>query len=293
MAREHFNDLLWFLAVAEERSFTHAAAKLGITQSTLSHTIKRLETRLGLRLLTRTTRSVALTEAGERLQGAFPAYHGNRGEISALTACETNRPDPSGSPCPITRCRHWSGRSCGRSSRTIRTSGSNSAVTMACATSSKTGSTPGCGSAKASRNMIAVRIGPDWRAGRRIAGLSRGQGEPQHPKDLVEHNCINMRQATGGALCLGIRERRAGAARSGRGPADVQHFLRDDRRGACTASASPTCQRTSSRRRSRGRTRPHPQDSSPLRRILHLLPSRRQNLPAFKVIVDALRCSAT
>ncbi len=64
MAREDFNDLLWFLALAEDRSFTKAAAKLGITQSTLSHTIKRLETRLGLRLLTRTTRSVSLTEAG-------------------------------------------------------------------------------------------------------------------------------------------------------------------------------------------------------------------------------------
>ncbi|TIX45586.1 MAG: LysR family transcriptional regulator, partial [Mesorhizobium sp.] len=59
MAKEDFKDLLWFLAVAEEKSFTRAAAKLGITQSTLSHTIKRLETRMGIRLLTRTTRSVA------------------------------------------------------------------------------------------------------------------------------------------------------------------------------------------------------------------------------------------
>ena len=65
--RENFNDLLWFLAVAEERSFTKAAAKIGITQSTLSHTIRKLEARMGLRLLARTTRSVATTEAGERL----------------------------------------------------------------------------------------------------------------------------------------------------------------------------------------------------------------------------------
>ncbi|MDZ4393406.1 LysR family transcriptional regulator [Cypionkella sp.] len=68
MAREQFNDLLWFLAVAEERSFTRAAARLGISQSTLSHTIKRLETRMGVLLLNRTTRNVAPTEAGERLQ---------------------------------------------------------------------------------------------------------------------------------------------------------------------------------------------------------------------------------
>ena len=68
MKREDLNDLLWFLAVANERSFTKAAAKLGTSQSTLSHTIKQLEARIGLRLLTRTTRSVAPTEAGEHLR---------------------------------------------------------------------------------------------------------------------------------------------------------------------------------------------------------------------------------
>src|SRR5207237_635291 len=67
MQREHFNDLIAFLAVARERSFTRAAAKLGVSQSALSHTISGLEARLGLRLLTRTTRSVSPTEAGERL----------------------------------------------------------------------------------------------------------------------------------------------------------------------------------------------------------------------------------
>ena len=63
----NFNDLLAFLAVAKERSFTRAAAQLGVSQSALSHTIRGLEERLGLRLLTRTTRSVSPTEAGERL----------------------------------------------------------------------------------------------------------------------------------------------------------------------------------------------------------------------------------
>src|ERR687884_880199 len=67
MPRENVNDLLAFLAVAKERSFTRAAAQLGVSQSALSHTIRGLEERLGLRLLTRTTRSVAPTEAGERL----------------------------------------------------------------------------------------------------------------------------------------------------------------------------------------------------------------------------------
>jgi len=67
MLRENANDLLAFLAVARERSFTKAAAKLGVSQSALSHTIRALEARLGLRLLTRTTRSVSPTEAGQHL----------------------------------------------------------------------------------------------------------------------------------------------------------------------------------------------------------------------------------
>src|SRR3954451_7943721 len=67
MHRGHLNDLLAFLAVGQERSFTRAAAKLGISQSALSQTIRQPEERLGLRLLTRTTRSVSPTEAGERL----------------------------------------------------------------------------------------------------------------------------------------------------------------------------------------------------------------------------------
>jgi len=67
MRRGNLNDLLAFVAVARERSFTKAAAKLGVSQSALSHTIRGLEARLGLRLLSRTTRSVSPTEAGERL----------------------------------------------------------------------------------------------------------------------------------------------------------------------------------------------------------------------------------
>jgi DNA-binding transcriptional LysR family regulator len=67
MQRKNFNDLLAFLALARERTFARAAAKLGVSQSALSHTINGLEARLGLRLLTRTTRSVPPTEAGERL----------------------------------------------------------------------------------------------------------------------------------------------------------------------------------------------------------------------------------
>src|ERR1700686_4227841 len=86
MPRENFNDILAFLAVAKERSFTRAAAKLGVSQSALSHTIRGLEERLGLRLLTRTTRSVAPTEAGERLLlNLGPRFEEIDAELAALS----------------------------------------------------------------------------------------------------------------------------------------------------------------------------------------------------------------
>src|SRR6478609_1419096 len=87
MKRDELGDLSAFLAVAEDRSFTRAAARLGTSQSALSHTVKRLEARLGLRLLTRTTRSVAPTEAGERLMETLrPAFDDIDARLSALTA---------------------------------------------------------------------------------------------------------------------------------------------------------------------------------------------------------------
>src|ERR1700761_401297 len=94
MRRDELGDLAAFLAVAEEKSFTRAAAKLGTSQSALSHTVRRLEARLGLRLLTRTTRTVAPTEAGERLiETLRPAFD----EIDAkLAALNELRDKPAG-----------------------------------------------------------------------------------------------------------------------------------------------------------------------------------------------------
>src|SRR4051812_30260993 len=86
MARDNINDILVFFAVARERSFTRAAAKLGMTQSALSHIIRALETRLGVRLLTRTTRSVSPTEAGERLLlNVAPRLEEIEAEIAAIS----------------------------------------------------------------------------------------------------------------------------------------------------------------------------------------------------------------
>ncbi len=87
MARQNVNDLLAFLAVARERSFTKAAARFEVSQSALSHTIRQLEARLGVRLLTRTTRAVAPTEAGERLlERIGPHFDQIEVEIDALNA---------------------------------------------------------------------------------------------------------------------------------------------------------------------------------------------------------------
>src|ERR671937_3064350 len=86
MRRGSLDDLLALVAVARERSFTRAAAKLGVSQSALSHTIRELEARLGVRLLTRTTRSVSPTEAGERLlQNIGPRFDEIEAEIAALS----------------------------------------------------------------------------------------------------------------------------------------------------------------------------------------------------------------
>lgn len=86
MARDNLNDILVFFEVARERSFTRAAAKLGMTQSALSHIIRSLETRLGVRLLTRTTRSVSPTDAGERLlQNVAPRLEEIEAEIAAVS----------------------------------------------------------------------------------------------------------------------------------------------------------------------------------------------------------------
>src|SRR3982751_3853049 len=84
--RENINDLIAFVAVARERSFTRAAAKLGVSQSALSHTIRGLEARLGVRLLTRTTRSVSPTQAGERLLSTLgPRFEEIEAELAAVS----------------------------------------------------------------------------------------------------------------------------------------------------------------------------------------------------------------
>ena len=201
--RENFNDLLWFLVVAEERSFTKAAAKIGITQSTLSHTIKRLETRMGLRLLARTTRSVSTTEAGERLrQSLAPRIAEIETDIAALTAY---RDKPSGT-VRITLSDHALDYLVWPKLRSVlanypdiklefsRDNGFRNIVEDGFDAGVRLGET-------VEKDMIAVRIGPDWRlVAVGMPGYFAERGIPQTPQDLVQHMCIGLRLTTAGGL---------------------------------------------------------------------------------------------
>lgn len=203
MARDEFSELKAFIAVAKDGSFTKAAAKLGVSTSALSHTIRGLEERLGLRLLTRTTRSVSTTEAGERLYRSVATHFDQiRTEIEALSEL---RDKPSG---------------------TIRISSAIHAMEMILRpklakflaefpdinveVSVNDGFIDIVGEhfdagvrlgESISKDMIAVRIGPDWRFV--VVGTPdyfARRSPPEHPGELTNHQCINLRMASAGGL---------------------------------------------------------------------------------------------
>nr|WP_295884310.1 LysR family transcriptional regulator [uncultured Devosia sp.] len=203
MKRRELNDLLWFIAVAEQRSFTKAAAKLGTSQSTLSATIKLLEQRLGLRLLTRTTRSVSPTEAGEKLLASMaPRIAEIEHDLASLMSL---REKPSGL-VRITISDHaynWLVRpklgpltmeypdlrlefSIDNGLRNIVEERFDAGVRLG---------------ESLEKDMVAVRISPDWRL---VAVASPAylamHGTPSSPQDLVHHNCMNHRQGRSGGL---------------------------------------------------------------------------------------------
>ena len=203
MPRENVNDLLAFLAVAKERSFTKAAAKLGVSQSALSHTIRGLEERLGLRLLTRTTRSVATTAAGERLLlSVGPRF----GEIDAeLAALSELREKPAGA-IRITSGEHPAGAILWPALAKLLPDYPDIKVeiiidyglTDIVAERYDAGVRLG---EQVAKDMIAVRIGPDLRMA--VVGAPSyfaKRPRPRTPQDLAGHNCINLRLPTYGGL---------------------------------------------------------------------------------------------
>lgn len=203
MERTDFNQLTWFQAVAEERSFTKAAARLGVAQSTLSHAIKQLEARMGIRLLTRTTRNVATTVAGERLlQTIAPRMTEIEEEIAALTAF---RDKPSGS-IRLTLSDHALQTVVWPKLKPVLAAYPDISVELLLDSSFRNIVEEGYDAGvrlgeSVEKDMIAVRIGPDWRL---IAVASpdylAAHGRPQHPQDLVRHRCINTRQESAGGL---------------------------------------------------------------------------------------------
>jgi len=196
---DSLDSLAAFAAVARERSFTKAAAKLGISQSALSQTIRQLEARLGVRLLTRTTRSVAPTEGGERLLNVVaPRFE----EIeSVLASLRELRQKPAGTvritatefaidtlllPKLVPVMRHNPEVKI----EFIVDYGLSNIVADRFDAGVRSGE-------QVAKDMIAVRIGPDMRMA--VVGSPayfKGRSEPMKPQDLVAHNCINLRLPT-------------------------------------------------------------------------------------------------
>lgn len=203
MRREELVDLNAFLTVAEEQSFTRAAAKLGTSQSSLSHTIRRLEAKLGVRLLTRTTRSVAPTEAGERLLGTLrPALDSIGAELASLSEL---RDKPAGT-IRITTSEHAAHTVLWPTLERLLPNYPDVHVELSIDSSltdivtERFDAGVRLGEALA-KDMIAVRIGPDLRMV--VVGSPAYFARrpiPRTPHDLAEHQCINLRFLSGGGL---------------------------------------------------------------------------------------------
>ncbi|TAL66227.1 MAG: LysR family transcriptional regulator [Burkholderiaceae bacterium] len=203
MASENLNDLQAFVVVARAQSFTRAAAQLGVSRSALSHSMRALEGRLGVRLLTRTTRSVSVTEAGGRLlQTLAPRLDDIDAELAALTSL---RDKPAGT-LRISAHDHaivtvlWPKLlPLLRAYPDIRLEfGIDYAMTNIVAERFDAGIRSGD---RLDKDMIAVRISPDLRMAV-AASPAYLQGKPalQTPRDLTEHHCINLRLPTHGGL---------------------------------------------------------------------------------------------
>ena len=202
MARQPINDLI-ALAIAREGSFTRAAAKLGVSQPALSRTISSLEARLGLRLLARSIRSVAATEAGERLiRTVGPHFDGIEAGLSALTEL---REKPAGS-LRITSVEHATDTIIAPvlarllpdypdiSVEVINDYALRDIVADRYDAGVRLGE-------QVAKDMIAVRIGPDFRNA--VVGAPsyfERRPRPRRPHDLTDHDCINLRLPTSGGL---------------------------------------------------------------------------------------------
>ena len=294
MASNDFNDLVAFVAVARARSFTKAAAQLGVSQSALSHTIRGLETRLGIRLLTRTTRSVSATDAGERLlQTVAPRLEEIEAELAELSEL---RDKPAGL-IRITTAEHaadsvlWPRLSSFLADYPDIKVEINVDYGMTDIVAQRFHAGVRLGD-QVEKDMVAVRIGPDLRI--MVVGAPSyfaDKSIPGTPQDLASHNCINLRLPTHdsflawefenkghvlranvkGQLAFNMGSHILRAALAGCGLAYLPEDMvaRHVASGKLVAVLFDWCQ-------------PFPG--------YHLyFPSRRQSSPAFKLLVDTLR----
>lgn len=297
MLRENLNDFLGFLAVARERNFTRAAAKLGVSQSALSHAVRGLEARLGVRLLARTTRSVAPTEAGERLlQTIGPRFDELETELAGLSEL---RDKPAGT-IRITAGEHAAETLLWPAIEKLLPAYpeikvelvTDYGLTDIVAERYDAGVRLG---EQVDKDMIAVRIGPDFRMA--VVGSPSyfaKRGAPKKPQDLTDHNCINIRLPTrGGTYAWEFEKRgralrvrvdgqlvfnnmamRMNAVRAGLGLAYMpEDQVRPDvARGRLVQVLDDWC--------------------APFSGYHLYYPSRRQPTPAFSILVEALRTRA-
>jgi DNA-binding transcriptional LysR family regulator len=291
---DNLNDLRALVAVARERSFTRAAARLGVSQSALSHTIRGLEERLGLRLLTRTTRSVAPTEAGERLlQTVGPRFEEIEAELAALSQL---REKPAGT-IRLTTTEH--------AAHTILWPKLAKVLPKYPEIKVEIIIEPGLIDIVAERydagvrlgeqvakDMIAVRIGPDARMA--VVGAPSyfaKRSSPKKPQELIGHNCINLCLATSGGLYAWEFEK---AKRQLKVHVEGQFVFNATAQMLSAALAgfglAYVPEDAAEPYLAKGRLRRVLEDWCPPFPGYHLYyPSRRQATPAFAILVEALR----
>ena len=296
MQRGNLDQLVAFVAVARERSFTNAAAKLGVSQSALSHTIRDLEERLGVRLLTRTTRSVSPTGAGERLlHNIGPRFDEIEAELAAITEL---RKKPAGR-IRITATEYAADAILlPKLAKLLREYpdikieiiidyGLTDIVAQRYDAGVRSGE-------QVAKDMVAVRIGPDMRMA--VVGAPpyfKTRPGPKRPQELIHHNCITLRLPHGalyawefekggrelrvrvdGQLTYNTTAQMLNAALAGMGLAYVPEGL-----------AQPHL--------AKGRLKRVLEDWCLPYSGYHLYyPSRRQSSAAFALLVDALRYRA-
>ncbi|MCW2318673.1 DNA-binding transcriptional LysR family regulator [Rhodoblastus acidophilus] len=294
MSRAKVNDILVFLAVARERSFTRAAAQIGVSPSALSHSLRGLEERLGVRLLTRTTRDVALTEAGERLlRNVAPHFEEIEAHIAALSDM---REKPAGK-IRIAASEHPASTVLWPKLDSFLHEYPDIEVEIFCdlaltnIVSERYDACVRLGEAIA-KDMIAVRIGPDMRL--LVVGAPSyfaRHPKPETPQDLTAHNCVNIRLPTYGGVYAWEFEQDGQEQRiqvKGQVTFNTQELMKNAALAGIGLAFMPEDQVSSEL--AEGSLECVLEDWCPYFPGYHLYyPSRRQPSPAFALLVDALR----